>query len=137
MSTKKVKTNNRVKFNTLLLVLVAIVFAVISFFSVINLAGSSLWMTPISNGRGLCFDETVDSDGVRGTKNEGVCASSGDDEARTEDVDNAAIFLYDKMFFAEQMDAYRSAFSTFIIGLMFTIASLTGAVVYWNHNKNK
>ncbi len=137
MSTKKSKTNNRVKFNTLFLVVIAFVFGAISFFSMINLAGSSTWMMPISNGRGLCFDETVDSDGVKGTKNEGVCASSGGDEARTEDINDAAIFLYDKMYFAEQTDAYRSAFSTFVIGLMFTIASLAGAVVYWNHNKIK
>ncbi|MCR5572212.1 MAG: hypothetical protein K6F57_00345 [Candidatus Saccharibacteria bacterium] len=137
MSTKKVKTNNRVKFNTLLLVLVAIVFAVISFFSMINLAGSSTWMMPISNGRGLCFDETVDSDGAKGTKNEGVCASLGGDEERTKDINDVAMFLYNKIYYAEQTDAYRSAFSTFVIGLMFTIASLTGAVVYWNHNKNK
>ncbi len=92
---------------------------------------------PISNGRGLCFDETVDSDGAKGTKNEGVCASLGGDEERTKDINDVAMFLYNKIYYAEQTDAYRSAFSTFVIGLMFTIASLTGAVVYWNHNKNK
>ena len=103
----------------------------------INLFGSSTWMMSISNGRSLCFDETVDSDGAKGTKNEGVCASLGGNEEHTKDINDVAMFLYDKMNYAEQMDAYRSAFSTFVIGLMFTIASLTGAVVYWNHNKNK
>lgn len=137
MSTKKVKTNNRVKFNTLFLVVVAFVFGAISFMSMINLAGTGLWMKQISDGRAICFGETVDSDGVKVTKNEGVCASAGGDGEHTKDINDVAMFLYNKMYYAEQMDVYRSTFSTFIIGLMFAIASLAGAVVYWNHNKNK
>ena len=123
MSTKKIKTKNRVKFNTLFLVVIAFVFGAISFMSMINLAGTGLWMKQISNGRAICLDEVVDSDGVKVTTLEGVCASSGGDGEHTKDINDVAMFLYNKMYYAEQMDVYRSAFSTFIIGITIKLNS--------------
>ena len=137
MSTKKLKVNNRVKFNTFLFVLAAFIFAAFSFLSMINLAKTGTTLQQISNQRGLCFDETVDPDGTKGTENEGVCSSDPEKGPLSDNIQDVAMFLYDKVTYTETMAAYRSAYSTFIIGLMFTFASLFGGVIYWNHNKAK
>ena len=134
MATKNNKTSTRVKINAGLLILMAIMFGVITFCGVNELARFRKNLIGISDAPALCFDEELYE------KNDGTviqdtypCVLNGTEEATSQR--DHTMFLYDKINFTATINSYQNDILLVAVGSMMTIASLVGAVVYWNHNR--
>ena len=130
------KTRPRVIINTFLLLIAAVAFMVMS----INFGGSIIArggnaMKPISSAPGLCFDEI---DGGQATRNEYICSSEIDENGDGKPVANAndyALYAHNDTVLAESVVVQSISFAVMVVGSLFSLAFIVGAIVYWNHSR--
>lgn len=138
--TKKPKTSARVKVNTCLLLLLAVLFGVLTWCGTSRIMahgrGHSAFIATDDNP-GICFEE--ESDFINGPpttrKGAHVCITEEDGRVHATDINDYTMFLNERVSFTATIESMQLAIVLFTIGLMSTIASLIGAIVYWNHNR--
>ncbi len=136
-TTKRIKRPLRIKLNTGLFVIAAIIFAAITFCAatwVAEMNESISGHRHITNQPALCFDAVENDDGTIDRDNGHVC-NSGTEETAT-DPQVLTMFLHEEILFAQDQSATNASVAIVAIGSLFTVASLIGAIIYWNHNKN-
>lgn len=134
MATKNNKSSARVCINAGLLVLMAIAFGIITFCGVNKLDASRKNLVGISDAPALCYNEELYK------KNNGTviqdtypCVENGTEEATSQR--DHTMFLYDRISLTATVNSQQNDILLIAIGSMMTIASLIGAIVYWNHNR--
>lgn len=138
----KQKTSGRVIFNTCLLALMTIIFGVMTYCgaSKIVLYSKNHSAMVASDSPALCFEEEIDlGDDVAPIRNGGYICSSMVDEnnkpIRLTDIDDYAMFFSDRISFTATIESVQLEILLCTIGSMLTLASLIGAIIYWNHNR--
>lgn len=137
MKTKTNKTGMRVKVNTGLFVVAAILFMVMAFCGAQRLRVYQRSMVGISDAPGLCFDseryynnETIE--------NAFPCKTEVDengDNIPADSQNDQTMFLYDRMSLIGSLTSVEMMAIIMIIGSLFSVASLMGGIIYWNHNR--
>ena len=92
-------------------------------------------MKPISSAPGLCFDEI---DGGQATMNEYICSSEIDENGDGKPVASAndyALYVHNDTVLAENVVVQSISFAVMVVGLLFSLAFIVGAIAYWNHNR--
>ena len=135
MSIKKNSTSSvRVKINTLLFVIAAVVFSVASYYGASLFKDGTIEITHVP---GVCWDDVGKGDD-KSTENEYICLPKVGEDGKNIAVssDNEyALFLYDQSQFSRAMETEHAQTIVMFVGNIFAVASLFGAVIYWNHNR--
>lgn len=134
MATKNNKTPARIKVNTGLLILMAIIFGIITFCGVGKLETSRKNLVGISDAPALCYDEELYWKNNRTVIQDTYpCVMNGTEEATSQR--DHTMFLYDKINFTAMTNSQQNDIILITIGSMLTIASFISAIIYWNHNR--
>lgn len=142
---RKPRTSTRIKVNTCLLLLLTVSFGILTWCGASRIIahgrGHSAFVAT-DDYLGICFEE--ESDFINGlpTTRKGpyVCITENDENyerVRTTDANDYTMFLNERIGFISTIESTQLAIILFTIGLMSTIASLIGAIVYWNHNHGR
>lgn len=140
---RKLRTSARVKVNSCLLLFMAVVFGLMTcrgLFWLRNFNRSATYAT-ISDGPGLCRYDGADPKDLEFMREEVYLCSLEHDEngnyVEVTDVKDHTLYLNNKITFASEIISAQLKTILCIIGSMFTIVSLVGAIVYWNHNRSR
>ena len=139
MKAKSVKTPTRVKVNTGLFILLAIVLGAMTYCGASKLKMFSKNFRGISDAPGLCYDEdTYKKSNASIVEDTYPCSTQSDENGNplpaTSDNDYA-MFLYDHTTFSGAILSNELIILVTTIGSMLTLASLAGGIIYWNHNR--
>lgn len=142
---KKPRTSTRIKVNTCLLLLLTVSFGILTWCGASRIMahgrGYSAFIAT-DDAPGICFEEESDFINGHPTTRKGpyVCITENDESyerVRTTDANDYTMFLSEHISFTSTIESTQLAIILFTIGLMSTIASLIGAIVYWNHNHGR
>lgn len=100
----------------------------------------------VGDGAILCFEEEGDlvKDDFTGVKmpqnREGayICSSEYDEDnnpVRVSDAEDYVFYLNNHIIFNSMRESIELSTIMCMLGLMATIASLIGTIIYWNHNR--
>lgn len=139
MKTKNNKTPARVKVNSCLFVLLAIVFGVMTFCGVNKLQTFGKNFRSVSDAPGLCYDEEAyKKSGSTVVVNAYPCLTQTDENGNAipaTSQNDYTMFLFDRTNLSGVTLTYELSTVITIIGGMFTLISLVGGIIYWNHNR--
>lgn len=95
-----------------------------------------------SDRPGICFEEESNFENGRPTTVTGayVClmeTNENHERIRAKEPNDFAMYLDDRITFSAVIDSLEKAITLGIIGSMFTLSTLIGAIVYWNHNRGR
>lgn len=125
------KTSARVKINTVLLAVLAVMFGLATFFGANSIHAYRKNLIGVSDAPALCYnDQRFDDFTV--IEDAYPCATDGEAITTT---DEYAIFLYNRSNFAATINSAEIEVVLVTLGTMMTAAALFGAVLYWNHNR--
>ncbi len=134
MKTKNNKTFARIKINTILLILMAIIFGVITFCGISQLNAFRKNLVGVSDAPALCYNEELyeqnDETIIQDTY---PCISNGTEEATS--LKDHTMFLYDRISLTATINSWQNDILLISIGGMLAIGSLVSAIIYWNHNR--
>ena len=125
------KTSARVKINTVLLAVLAVVIGLATFFGASAIHAYRKNLVGVSDAPALCYNDQR-FDELTVIEDAYPCATDGEAITTT---DEYAIFLYNRSNFAATINSAEMEVVLVTLGTMLTAASLIGAVVYWNHNR--
>lgn len=136
----KSKSNIRVKVNTAILVLCAAVFGAMTCSGVKQLDKLRVSLNGVSDAPALCYDEekynaNADYRVIEGTYPCLLETDENGENVPAESPRDVAMFIYDRVSLTSSMLSTELDVVVVAIGSMFTVASLAGAVVYYNHNR--
>lgn len=143
MRTKSSKTGARVKINTCLLLFLAAFFGVITYCGISRLRTFNISATAftISDGPNLCRkNETNLDDHTFHLDDVYLCSLEQDENgnfAQLTDPSDYALYLNNQITWASEIKSAQLKVMLGIIGSMFTLSALVGAIVYWNHNRDQ
>lgn len=141
--TKKSKTDARIKVNTCLLLILSVLFGAMTCCGISRIRAFNISATAftISDGPGLCRYDGADPKDLGFMREEVYLCSLEHDEdgnyVEVTDVKDHTLYLNNKITFASEIISAQLKTILCIIGSMFTIASLIGTIVYWNHNRGR
>lgn len=140
---KRPRTSTRIKVNTCLLLLLTVLFGAMTCFGISRIRAFNISATAftISDGPGLCRYDGADPKDLEFMREEVYLCSLEHDEdgnyVEVTDVKDHTLYLNNKITFASEIISAQLKTILCIIGSMFTIASLIGTIVYWNHNRGR
>ncbi|MBQ2695460.1 hypothetical protein IJG04_02365 [Candidatus Saccharibacteria bacterium] len=134
MKSKNNKPSLRIKINTALFILMALIFGAITFYGINQLSVFRKNLIGVSDAPALCYNEELYEQN-NGTiiQDTYPCISNGTEEAT--DLKDHTMFLYDRISLTATINSWQNDILLVSIGSMLTIGSLISAIIYWNHNR--
>lgn len=143
MTKTKIATSARVKVNTCLLLLLAVLFGVMTCYGISRLRTLNISATAfaVSDGPNLCRnDETNPENHTFYLDDTYLCSLEQDENGNPTQLTSPrdyAFYLNNQITWASEIRSAQLKVMLGAIGSMFTLSALIGAIVYWNHNRSR
>ncbi|MBQ2660043.1 hypothetical protein IJF86_01300 [Candidatus Saccharibacteria bacterium] len=139
MKTKNIKTPARVKVNTGLFVVLAVILGVMTFCGVNKLQMFGRNFRGITDAPALCYDEDAYRSSDKSIiKDTYPCLTQIDEDGNNlpaTSQNDHTMFLYNQNSFYGTVLTNELLALMVTVGGMLTLASFVGGIIYWNHNR--
>lgn len=135
---KTSKSKSRIFINTGLFLLASAIFAALGLCGAKKLERFDKLFVALQDSPSLCF-ESDEAKKEEPAKNAYVCKGEVDENGNipaSESQTDQSIFLYDRLHLATATTINAVQTAIVATGIFFSIASLFGAIIYWNHNRS-
>lgn len=139
-SQKLKDVSTRVKINTMLLLLMSLLFGIITLFGLQFMKSQMDQLSYLTSGDmpQICFESEDESHGGRDASGAYICSTEQDENGNSKHLtsnEDYALFLQNNLVFVSNLESLELMTILCALGSMLTIGSLIATLVYWNHNR--